>query len=70
MAFQTPAVGGNPTHKYEVQMTKLDGLSEADAHYLNAILLRLEALYEMTQEPNIREQLSDEVDWIRGRLGR
>jgi hypothetical protein len=40
-----------------------------DAHYLGAIKLRLEALYELTEAPNLREQISDEIDWIDGKLG-
>lgn len=41
------------------------------AHYLGAIRLRLEQLYE--EHPNdlaLREQLSDEVDWINAELDR
>jgi hypothetical protein len=40
-----------------------------DAHYLGAIKIRLERLYELTEEPNIREQISDEIDWVNERLG-
>lgn len=40
-----------------------------DAHYLGAIKLRLETLYEMTEAPNLREHISDEISWICGKLG-
>jgi hypothetical protein len=34
-------------------------------HYLGAIRLRLERLYEVyPNDPILREQISDEVDWI------
>ena len=39
-----------------------------DAHYLRAIKLRLETLYLHTKEPNILEQISDEVDWLDAKL--
>lgn len=42
---------------------------ENDGHYLSVIKRRLNVLYEMTSEPNIREQISDEVSWINGKLG-
>jgi hypothetical protein len=35
------------------------------AHYLNAIRIRLETLYGAASDnPRLREQLSDEVDWL------
>jgi hypothetical protein len=40
-----------------------------DAHYLEAIRIRLEQLYELTEEPNLREQISDEIDWVNEKLG-
>lgn len=40
-----------------------------DAHYLGAIKLRLERLYELTEAPNIREQISDEISWVEEKLG-
>lgn len=39
-----------------------------DAHYLGAIKIRLEALYELTEAPNVREQISDEIDWVEEKL--
>mgnify|MGYP001617983390 CR=1 FL=1 len=34
-------------------------------HYLGAIRLRLERLYEVyPNDPILREQISDEVDWV------
>lgn len=44
-------------------------LSDEDAHYLGAIKVRLLTLYELTEQPNIREQISDEVDWVNEKLG-
>lgn len=40
-----------------------------EKHYLGAILVRLNALYELTEAPNIREQISDEIGWVKERLG-
>lgn len=40
-----------------------------DAHYFRAIKLRLEMLYELTKRPNLREQISDEIDWVNEKLG-
>jgi len=38
-------------------------------HYLNAIRVRLETLYaSAADDPRLREQLSDEVDWIDAQL--
>lgn len=38
-------------------------------HYLGAIRLRLERLYEVyPNDPILREQISDEVDWIDAQL--
>jgi hypothetical protein len=48
-----------------IQMEK----SGDEEHYLKCIKLRLEALYELTEAPNIREQLSDEISWVEERLG-
>lgn len=43
--------------------------ADNDAHYLRAIKHRLEMLYELNEDnPNIREQISDEVDWINVKL--
>lgn len=40
------------------------------AHYLSAIRLRLERLYDASADnPRLREQLSDEVDWIDAQIG-
>lgn len=44
-------------------------LPAEERHYLGSILVRLNALYELTEAPNIREQLSDEISWIEERLG-
>jgi hypothetical protein len=44
-------------------------LPAEERHYLGAILVRLNALYELTEAPNIREQLSDEIGWLEARLG-
>lgn len=42
---------------------------EEEQHYLKAIRLRLETLYALSiNDPRLREQLSDEVDWINVRL--
>lgn len=48
-----------------IQMEK----SSDDAHYLGAIKVRLEQLYELTKAPNLREQISDEISWIEEKLG-
>jgi hypothetical protein len=40
-----------------------------EEHYLKCIKLRLQTLYELTEAPNIREQLSDEISWVEERLG-
>ena len=40
-----------------------------DAHYLGAIKIRLHQLYELTEAPNLREQISDEIGWIDEKLG-
>lgn len=40
-----------------------------DSHYLGAIKLRLERLYELTEAPNLREQISDEISWVEEKLG-
>lgn len=48
----------------EIQQRDID----TDAHYFRCIKFRLETLYELTTEPNIREQISDEVDWIEAKL--
>jgi hypothetical protein len=42
---------------------------ETERHYLAAIKIRLEVLYKKTRSPTVREQLSDEVDWIDEQLG-
>lgn len=44
-------------------------ISDEERHYLSAILVRLNAYYEMTEAPNIREQVSDEISWLEDRLG-
>ena len=49
--------------------TKETNLSAEDSHYFGAIKIRLEALYELTQEPRIREQISDEIGWVCEKLG-
>lgn len=44
--------------------------SESDRHYLAAIKHRLNMLYELNEDnPNIREQISDEIDWLNEKLG-
>jgi hypothetical protein len=48
-----------------IQQQRIDN----DLHYLRAIRSRLVALYELTKAPNVREQISDEVDWINSQLG-
>lgn len=40
-----------------------------DEHYLKCIKLRLETLYELTEAPNLREQISDEISWVDEKLG-
>lgn len=44
-------------------------ISDEDRHYLGAILVRLRTLYDLTEAPNVREQLSDEIGWLEERLG-
>lgn len=44
-------------------------LPAEEKHYLGAILVRLKTLYELTEEPNIREQISDEIGWLEEKLG-
>lgn len=39
-----------------------------ERHYLGSILQRLYKLYDLTKEPNVLEQISDEVDWLEARL--
>lgn len=51
-----------------IQQEQRELLAE-ERHYLGAILVRLNALYELTEAPNIREQLSDEIGWLEERLG-
>ena len=48
-----------------IQMEKTSN----DEHYLKCIKLRLETLYELTDAPNLREQISDEIGWIDEKLG-
>lgn len=48
-----------------IQMEKAND----DTHYLRAIKIRLECLYELTGSPNVLEQISDEIDWINEKLG-
>ena len=45
------------------------GISEDDKHYLSTILVRLVTLYDLTEAPNVREQISDEVSWVEEKLG-
>lgn len=40
-----------------------------DDHYLKCIKLRLGTLYELTEAPNLREQISDEIGWVNEKLG-
>lgn len=40
-----------------------------DEHYLKCIKLRLATLYELTEAPNLREQISDEIGWVDEKLG-
>lgn len=44
-------------------------LSDEERHYLGSILVRLNSLYEITEAPNIREQLQDEIGWLEEKLG-
>lgn len=48
-----------------IQMEK----ASDDEHYLKCIKLRLEALYDLTPAPNLREQISDEIAWVNEKLG-
>lgn len=43
--------------------------ADNERHYLGAILIRLKAYHELVEAPNIREQVSDEIDWLEERLG-
>lgn len=44
-------------------------LSTETTHYFKCIKLRLETLYELTEAPNLREQISDEISWVEEKLG-
>lgn len=48
-----------------IQMEK----AHDDAHYLGAIKLRLQTLYDLTEAPNLRKQISDEISWVDEKLG-
>lgn len=52
-----------------IQQERASALPDEERHYLSAILIRLNTLYELTEEPSIREQLQDEVGWLEERLG-
>lgn len=39
-----------------------------DAHYFRMIKHRLTMLYELTDAPNMKEQISDEIDWVDEKL--
>lgn len=52
-----------------IQQEQDQKLSAEERHYLSVILIRLNMLYELTEAPNIREQISDEVGWLEERLG-
>lgn len=53
-----------------IQKEQPHPVSDSDRHYLGAIKHRLKMLYELNDDnPNIREQISDEVDWINAQLG-
>ncbi len=41
---------------------------KSDIHYFIAVKIRLETLYELTKAPKVREQISDEVDWVDEKL--
>jgi len=52
------SVGADVSNKYE-----------NDTHYLGAIRVRLDQLYqEHPNDPRLREHISDEMDWIDERL--
>lgn len=52
-----------------IQQEQSRPLSDSDRHYLGAIKHRLKILYELIEDsPNIREQISDEVDWVNDKL--
>ena len=44
-------------------------MPDEERHYLGAILIRLKAFYELTEAPNVREQVSDEIGWLEEKLG-
>lgn len=44
-------------------------LPAEEKHYLGAILVRLNAYYDLVEEPNVREQIQDEIGWLEERLG-
>jgi hypothetical protein len=47
-----------------------NNLSDEDRHYFGAIKHRLEMLYELNEDnPKVREQISDEIDWVNDKLG-
>lgn len=52
-----------------IQQERASQITEEERHYLGAIKVRLNTLYEITAAPNVREQLSDEISWINERLG-
>lgn len=41
---------------------------DEDLHYFNAIKGRLTVLYNLTESSKVREQISDEVDWVNVKL--
>lgn len=52
-------------------MTGHNCISPGTAHYLTAIRRRLEQLYDASaSNPRLREQLSDEVDWVDAQIER
>lgn len=52
-----------------IQQEQQPLICDDDRHYLAAIKFRLLALYELTEAPNVREQISDELDWVNEKLG-
>jgi hypothetical protein len=63
-AMASEVLSGCAVHA-AIQQQRIDN----DLHYLRAIRIRLVALYESTKAPNVREQISDEVDWVNSQLG-
>lgn len=52
-----------------IQQEQAAAINDEERHYLGAIKVRLETLFDLTAEPRLLEQLSDEIDWVNEKLG-